>query len=89
MSKIYDKLKDFTLDFKIIYGVKVDPYKKKNKEKVAWSERHSPPEAINSKFDLIKIPVIYIFNQNGNFINRIVENPENDTLEEDILSFLE
>jgi len=87
--KIRENLGQLVKDFKIIYGVKVDPYKKKNKERVAWSEQHSPPEATNPKFDLKKIPIIYIFNQNGMLINRIVENPERDTIEEDILSFLD
>jgi hypothetical protein len=87
--KIFEDLEGLISDFKIIYGVKVDVYKKKNKERVAWSERHSPPEATNPKFDLKKIPIIYIFNKNGKFINRIVENPEKASLEADILSFLE
>jgi hypothetical protein len=70
--------------------VKVDVYKKKNKESIAWNAKKSPQEAVNPKFDLLKIPTIYIFNREGKYFNRIIENPrEGSTLEEDIAFYLE
>ena len=88
MIKILEEFDD--IEFKILYGVKVDVYKKKNKKKIAWNAKHSPPEAVNPKFDLLKIPTIYIFSKEGKLINRIVENPrEGSTLEEDTAFYLE
>ena len=87
MIKILEEFED--IEFKILYGVKVDVYKKKNKAKVMWNSEKSPQEAVNPKFELLKIPTIYIFNQEGKYVNRIVENPrEGSTLEEDIADYL-
>ena len=88
MIKILEEFDD--IEFKILYGVKVDVYKKKNKKKIAWNAKYSPPEAVNPIFDLLKIPTIDIFNKEGKLINHIVENPrEGSTLEEDIAFYLE
>lgn len=88
MIKILEEFED--IEFRILYGVKVDAYKKKNKESIAWNAEKSPQEATNPKFNLLKIPTIYIFNREGRFINCIVENPrEGSTLEEDIVFYLE
>ena len=87
MIKILEEFED--IEFKILYGVKVDAYKKKNKDSIAWNAKKSPKEAVDPKFDLLKIPIIYIFNKEGKYINRIVENPrEGSTLEEDIAYYL-
>ena len=40
-----------------------------------WAVPPSPPEALNPKFDLIHIPIFYLFDGNGNCFGRIVENP--------------
>ncbi|MFW9819248.1 MAG: hypothetical protein ACFFE5_06520, partial [Candidatus Thorarchaeota archaeon] len=41
------------------------------------------------KFDLRAIPTFYFFNNSGEYIGVIVENPEyNSTLEEDLLKIL-
>ncbi len=88
MIKILEEFEKIELN--ILYGVKVDAYKKKNKESIAWNAEKSPQEATNPKFNLLKIPTIYIFNREGKFINCIVENPrEGSTLEEDIAFYLE
>ena len=82
--KILD-IKD--VEMLILYGIKVNPLRKK--DELLWSKSHSPPEAVNPKFDLTAIPTFYIFNKNGDFIGRIVENPQKfDTLEEEILDIL-
>jgi thiol-disulfide isomerase/thioredoxin len=55
-----------------------------------WKSPPSPPEAIDPKFDMKKIPMIYIFKKNGDCLGRIVENPEHtSTLEGDIHHHLE
>ena len=51
---------------------------------------YSPPEAVKTNFDLKKIPTFYFFNENGDLMGIIVENPKySSTLEEDLLEILE
>ena len=52
-----------------------------------WHKTRSPPEAVNSNFDLKAIPSFYFFNKNGDFISRIIEHPK-ATNEEDTLEIL-
>lgn len=86
MIKIAMQLSDL-VDFRVLYGVRVDPYDRKNG--VRWSKRHSPPEATDPQFDLKKIPILFIFNNEGTFIGRIVEHASHtDTLEGDLLHYL-
>lgn len=75
-------------DLRILYGIKVNALHKK--DELIWAERHSPPEALNPKFDLKKIPTIYFFDRNGKFLGRIIEKPPVDsTLEEEMLKILQ
>ncbi|MEJ2280026.1 MAG: thioredoxin family protein [Candidatus Lokiarchaeota archaeon] len=70
-------------EIKILYGVKKNAFHKGDES--PWHKRHSPPEATNPKFNLIKIPTIYFFNEDGNLLGRIVEKPKcSNTLEEEI-----
>ena len=51
---------------------------------------YSPPEAVKTKFNLKKFPTFYFFNESGDLLGIIVENPKNSsTLEEDLLELLE
>jgi thiol-disulfide isomerase/thioredoxin len=86
MVKICEILGDL-VNFRILYGVMVDPYNKKNR--VRWAANHSPPEAVDPIFDLTKIPIFYLFTKDGKYINRIIEHPKyTKSLEEEILIFL-
>lgn len=83
--RISELLKEY-VEFKILYGVKVNPFHKKGE--ILWSERHSPPEALNNKFALKKIPTFYIFNKDGNLIGRIIERPATGSLERDLFEMI-
>jgi thiol-disulfide isomerase/thioredoxin len=88
LIKIVETLDSQFVKAHILYGIKTNPLKKK--EKYIWHEKHSPPEAMNPKFDLIAIPMFYLFNKQGKFLGRIEEEPKEDsTLEEDIYELLE
>ncbi len=51
---------------------------------------YSPPEAVKTKFNLKKFPTFYFFNESGDLLGIIVENPKtSSTLEEDLLEILE
>lgn len=87
LIKIVEVLNSSELDFRILYGVKVNPLRKKSG--IAWHKKRSPPEALDPKFDLVKIPTFYFFNSTGEFLGRIIEKPkENSTLEEELLEIL-
>lgn len=87
MIKIRNMLNDKILELKILYGVKVNALRKK--EEILWHQSQSPPEAVNPKFNLKKIPTFYFFNKEGKYLARIIENPGvNSTLEEDMLKIL-
>ena len=51
---------------------------------------YSPPEAVKTHFNLKRLPTFYFFNESGELLGIIVENPKNSsTLEEDLLEILE
>jgi hypothetical protein len=54
-----------------------------------WAVPPSPPEVLESIFDLTQIPTFYFFRKDGNCFGRIVKRPiMTPTLEEEILSLL-
>ena len=51
---------------------------------------YSPPEAVKTHFNLKRLPTFCFFNEIGDLLGIIVENPKNSsTLEEDLLEILE
>ena len=88
MIKNVRLMKSIDVDFKILYGIMVNALHKPGD--VVWHKQRSPPEAVQSKFDLKKIPTFYFFNKGGDLLGIIVENPKySSTLEEDLLEILE
>ncbi|MFX1376044.1 MAG: thioredoxin family protein [Promethearchaeota archaeon] len=88
MIKIIKMIKSNDVDLKILYGVMVNALHKPGE--VVWHKKRSPPEAIDPKFDLKKIPTFYFFKTNGDLIGIIEENPKlGSTIEEDLLEILE
>lgn len=86
--KIVKELNTTFIEMHIIYGVKTNPFRKKGD--LYWHPRHSPPEAINPKFDLQKIPIFYFFNGEGKYLGRVVEKPRaGSRLEGDMLTIIE
>ncbi|MGV9174139.1 MAG: hypothetical protein ACOC35_16445, partial [Promethearchaeia archaeon] len=65
LLKIFENLDSDRTDLQILYGLKTDPLKKK--EKYIWHERHSPPEATDPKFDAVASPIIYLFDKAGDY----------------------
>ena len=88
MIKILKLMNSNDVDLKILYGIMVNALHKDRPNEPIWHKKRSPPEAINPKFDLKKIPTFYFFKANDNLIGTIVENPKS-TLEEDVLEILE
>lgn len=87
MVKISEEFDKNIFEFYILYGVTVDAFHKKGESK--WHEKKSPPEATDPKFDLHAIPTIYIFNNEGKYLNRIIEKPSiKETLEHELLHLL-
>jgi len=88
MIKIVKLMKRKDVDLKILYGIMVNALHKPG-EKI-WHKKRSPPEAIDPKFNLQKIPTFYFFNSTGEYLGVIVENPKlSASLEEEILLILE
>ncbi|MFX1275347.1 MAG: TlpA family protein disulfide reductase [Promethearchaeota archaeon] len=88
LLKIVDDINLGQITLKFIYGVKVDPFHKK--DDIIWHRTKSPPEAIDPKFNLEKIPTIYFFDTNGELFGKIVESPEKfSRLEREFLYILE
>jgi len=88
MIKIVQSVKSKDVDFQILYGIMVNALHKPGD--TIWHKERSPPEAIEPKFNLKKIPTFYFFNAKGDFLGLIVENPKySSTLEEDMLEILE
>jgi thiol-disulfide isomerase/thioredoxin len=85
MIKIVKAIKSKYIDFRILYGVIVNALHKPGEP--LWHKTRSPPEAIDPRFDLQKIPTFYFFNKHNNFIGMIQENPKK-TIEEDLLEIL-
>ncbi|MFO7795835.1 MAG: thioredoxin family protein [Promethearchaeia archaeon] len=87
MTKIIKQLNNNRMHFEVLYGVKTNPFHKKDEP--LWHREHSPPEATDPKFELEAIPTFYFFNKEGRFLGRIVEKPrKEDTLEEEMLRIL-
>jgi len=88
MIKIIKLINSDNVDLKILYGIMVNPLHRSNAEEPIWHKKRSPPEAVDPKFDLKKIPTFYFFKTNDDLIGTIVENPKS-TLEEDLFEILE
>ena len=87
MIKIVKLMKSKDVIFHILYGIMVNALHKPGE--TTWHKKRSPLEATDPKFDLKAIPTFYFFNDTGEFIGIIVENPKwTSTLEEDILEIL-
>ncbi|MHA2123811.1 MAG: thioredoxin family protein [Promethearchaeota archaeon] len=87
MIKIIKTLESPVANLQILYGIMVNALHKPGE--AIWHKKRSPPEAIDSKFDLTKIPTFYFFEENGDLLGIIVENPKwTSTLEEDLLEIL-
>ena len=90
LAKIDDVVKDERLQIGVLSNIKVKAPYAREKGKVIWIVPPSPPETIDTKFDMFHIPAMYIFNKAGDCLGKIDENPEHkDTLEEEILYYLE
>lgn len=88
MIKIVKSMDTSNVEIEILYGVVVNAFHKPGK--TIWHQKRSPPEAVNPKFDLSKIPTFYFFDKEGNYLGVIVENPKySSTLEEDTLEIVE
>ena len=88
MIKIVKSMNTDDLDLRILYGVMVNALHKPGE--TIWHKKRSPPEAVNPKFDLKKIPTFYFFDEKGNYLGVIVEHPKyGSTLEQDTLEILE
>ncbi|MFX1501540.1 MAG: thioredoxin family protein [Promethearchaeota archaeon] len=75
------------VELKILYGIMKNALHKPGE--TIWHKKRSPPEATDPKFDLKAIPTFYFFNNAGEYLDVIVENPDyHSTLEEDILAIL-
>lgn len=67
------------LEVRVFGGLKKDPLSGTKK----WRIPPSPPEV--EPFGVDKIPLIIVFDMEGNEVGRIVENPKEPTLEEELL----
>ncbi len=86
MIKIVKKLGNEHINMFILYGIKVNAFRKKGE--ILWDKRHSPPEAVDPNFSLDAIPTFFIFKENE-LIGRIVEHPKKfSTLERDLCNIL-
>lgn len=70
------------LEVRVFGGLKRNPLSKTRK----WRVPPSPPEV--ETFGVDKIPLIIVFDAEGNDVGRIVENPEEPTLEEELLKII-
>ncbi|MEM3578229.1 MAG: thioredoxin family protein [Candidatus Bathyarchaeia archaeon] len=70
------------LEVRIFGGLKKDPLSGTKK----WRVPPSPPEV--ETFGVDKIPLIIVFNTEGNEVGRVVENPKEPTLEEELLKVI-
>ncbi len=87
MIKIVKEIKIEDIDLQILYGIMVNALHKPGE--TIWHKKRSPPEATDPKFELKAIPTFYFFNEAGEYLGAIVENPNyHSTLEEDILKIL-
>ncbi|NWF87292.1 thioredoxin family protein [Candidatus Bathyarchaeota archaeon] len=70
------------IDVRIFGGLKKDPLNMEKK----WRIPPSPPEV--KTFQVNNIPLILLFDREGNEIGRIIENPQEPTLEEELLKVI-
>jgi thiol-disulfide isomerase/thioredoxin len=70
------------LEVRIFGGLKKDPLSHTRK----WRIPPSPPEVETFRVD--KIPLIVVFDTFGNEVGRIVENPREPSLEEELLKIM-
>ncbi|MDH7477070.1 MAG: thioredoxin family protein [Candidatus Bathyarchaeota archaeon] len=70
------------LEVRVFGGLMKDPFNYKRK----WRIPPSPPEV--ETFNVDKIPLIILFDKEGKEIGRIVENPSEPTLEEELLKII-
>ncbi|MFX0025087.1 MAG: thioredoxin family protein [Candidatus Hermodarchaeota archaeon] len=88
MIKIIMYMNKINVEFKILYGIMTNPFHKAGD--TIWHKTRSPPEAIDPKFNLKKIPTFYFFNKNGDCLGTIIENPKyKSTLEEDLFEIIQ
>lgn len=86
MIKVVNELNSDKVEMEILYGIKVNAFRKEGE--ILWDKRHSVPEAIDPKFNLIAIPMFYIF-QDNQLIGRIIEHPKIfSSLEKDLCNLL-
>lgn len=70
------------IETRIFGGLKKDPLSQTSK----WRIPPSPQEV--KTFNVDKIPLIIMFNMDGEEIGRIIENPQEPTLEEELLKII-
>jgi hypothetical protein len=71
------------LEVQVLGGIKTDPLSKD----CLWAIPPSPPEVLS--FCVEKLPWIILFDQQGNEVGKIVENPEHTgSIEEELLYFM-
>lgn len=88
MIKIQKSMNTTNIVLQILYGIMVDGFHKSGQK--IWHKTRSPPEALDPKFNLEKIPTFFIFNKEGEYLGAIIENPKlGSTLEEDTLEIIE
>ena len=86
MIKIVKVLGTEYIEMSALYGIKVNAFRKEGE--ILWDKNHSPPEAVDPKFNLTAIPTFFIFRDNE-IIGRIVEHPKRfSTLERDLCNIL-
>jgi thiol-disulfide isomerase/thioredoxin len=86
MAKIVKELNTENIEMRILYGIKVNVFRKEGE--ILWDKKHSPPEAVDPKFNLTSIPTLFLF-KDDKFIGRIVEGPQKrSTLEKDLYLML-
>jgi len=67
------------IEVRVFGGLRKDPLNPSKK----WRIPPSPPEV--EAFDVDKIPLILLYDNEGKEIGRIIENPQEPTLEEELL----
>jgi hypothetical protein len=88
LLKCASLLKDDRFQIQVLSGVKTNPLRRTG-DKIIWAVPPSPPEVLDPKFAVTKIPMIYIFTKSGNSIGIITENPSHTkTIEEEIVYYL-
>ena len=89
LIKVSEKVGE-QIDVGIYYGIKVKPPYAREEGKVYWKVPPSQPETIDTRFDMFKIPAMYLFTKDGKCIGKINEKPEHTpSLEGDILHHLQ